>query len=58
MKGPPHISDLNPIVHSYDVLGRQIMKHHPSSASLKEVEALVIEIWNGMDQGQIRNLIL
>lgn len=57
MNWPARSPDLNPIEHLWDVVGRQLRDRQPPPASLDDVEQMVIEIWNEIDQDQIRSLI-
>lgn len=58
MAWPARSPDLNPIEHVWDMLGRQLRDHPNRPNNLEAVGRLLIEIWNGLDQNDIRTLIL
>lgn len=55
---PPHSPDLNPIEHVWDSIGKKLRNHQPLAASLDDVERYVREIWDNIDQNEIRRLFL
>lgn len=54
---PSRSPDLNPIEHLWDILGRRLRDRQPPPLSLDDVEQMLIQIWNEIDQDQIRSLI-
>lgn len=58
MAWPARSLDLNPIEHVWDTLWRQLHAHPNQLNNLEDIERLLIEIWDGLDQNTIRNLIL
>ncbi|GFV52807.1 transposable element Tcb1 transposase [Trichonephila clavipes] len=58
MDWPAYSSDLNPIEHVWDMLGRRIAARQPSSTCLPELRMALLDEWCNIPQGQIDNLIL
>jgi transposase len=55
---PARSPDLNPIENVWDMLGRRVRGHPNRPNNLEELGELLVEIWNGLDQDDIRTLIL
>lgn len=55
---PARSPDINPIEHIWDVLGRQLRKTRPPPMTLGEVQEALIQLWNALDQEEIRRLFL
>ncbi|GFW73279.1 transposable element Tcb1 transposase [Trichonephila clavipes] len=51
-------SDLNPIVHVWDILGRQIVARQPRPTCLPEHRRALLDEWFNISQDWIDNLIL
>ncbi|GFX52575.1 transposable element Tc3 transposase [Trichonephila clavipes] len=50
-------SDLNPIEHVWDMLGRRIAAHQPPPTCLSELRRALLDEWCNIPQDQIDNLI-
>ncbi|GFX33744.1 transposable element Tcb1 transposase [Trichonephila clavipes] len=58
MVWPAYSSDLNPIEHVWDMLGRRIAARQPRPTGLPELRRALLEKWFNIPQDQIDNLIL
>ncbi|GFY12483.1 transposable element Tc3 transposase [Trichonephila clavipes] len=57
MDWPAYSSDLNPIEHVWDMLGRRIAAHQPPPTCLPELRRALLDEWCKILQDQIHNLI-
>lgn len=57
MRWPSRSPDLNPIEHLWDIMGRRLRLLNPAPETLEALAEALREIWNGIDQDQIRRLI-
>ncbi|GFX16167.1 transposable element Tcb1 transposase [Trichonephila clavipes] len=58
MDWPAYSSDLNPIEHVWDMLGRRIAARQPPPTCLPEFRRALLDEWCNIPQDQIDNLIL
>ncbi|GBM76089.1 Transposable element Tc3 transposase [Araneus ventricosus] len=58
MDWPAYSSDLNPIEHVWDMLGRRIAASQPPPTCLPELRRALLDEWCNIPQVQIDNLIL
>ncbi|GFW85541.1 transposable element Tcb1 transposase [Trichonephila clavipes] len=58
MDWPAYSTDLNPIEHVWDMLGRRIAVHQPPPTCLPELRRALLDEWCNISQDQIDNLIL
>ncbi|GFS63883.1 transposable element Tcb1 transposase [Trichonephila clavipes] len=58
MDWPAYSSDLNPIDHVWDMLGRRIAARQPYPICLPELRRTLLDEWCNIPQDQIDNLIL
>lgn len=58
MEWPARSPDLNPIEHLWDILGRRLRDQPNPPNNLQEVGFRLVQIWNDLDQNDIRSLIL
>lgn len=57
MRWPARSPDLNPIEHLWDIMGRRARALNPAPETLEGLAEALREIWNAIDQEQIRRLI-
>jgi transposase len=53
---PARSSDLNPIEHVWDMVGRRVKVRTPAPANLRNLSAAVIQEWQEIDQAVIQDL--
>ncbi|GFV55934.1 transposable element Tcb1 transposase [Trichonephila clavipes] len=58
MDWPVYSSDLNPIAHVWDILGRRSAARQPPPTCLPELRRALLDEWCNIPQDQIDNLIL
>ncbi|GFY13268.1 transposable element Tcb2 transposase [Trichonephila clavipes] len=58
MDWPAYSTDLNPIEHVWDMLGRRIAAREPSPTCLPELRRALLDEWCNIPQDQNENLIL
>ncbi|GFX84974.1 transposable element Tcb2 transposase [Trichonephila clavipes] len=58
MEWPACSSDLNPIEHVWDMLGRRIAARPRPPATVRDLEIALLEEWNSIPQSLIDNLIV
>ncbi|GFS58562.1 transposable element Tcb1 transposase [Trichonephila clavipes] len=58
MDWPAYYSDLNPIEHVWDMLGRRIAARQPPPTCLPELRRVLLDEWCNTPEDQIDNLIL
>jgi hypothetical protein len=54
---PTRSSDLNPIEHVWDMLGRRVRQHRSSPQTLQDLRNVLIEEWDNISQEEVTNLI-
>ena len=58
MQWPAPSPDLNPIELVWDMVARRIGAHEPSPATFEDVGNQLVQIWNALDQEDIRRIIV
>ena len=52
---PPFPSDMNPIEHLWDELGRRMKKHHPKNK--EELKEIILKVWNNISTDVTEKLV-
>lgn len=54
---PPYSPDLNVIEHGWDQLQRALDNHQPPPETIQQLRELLPQLWNGLDQVILNNLV-
>lgn len=58
MQWPPFNSDLNPIVHVWDVLKQAVRSRNPTLGSIMEMRAVLTDDWEAIPQNNLIKVII